>query len=157
MKFANREVMDLLVFDLNENMIANLDTLKESKLFRSDDGLYYLIAKDALLDENILKFLGTEEVNVKSDMQFYLTENKDGKTITFNSDKTKQCKLLAITLGRQDLDHVDKKFIFEFPNVEIINDFTFDGVCGSVTAFDLVFKIKKYNENGDVFKLHIKG
>jgi hypothetical protein len=157
MKFGNREIMDLLVFDLNENLVTKLDTLKESRLFKDEGDTYYLFAKDALLDENILKFIGYQEEIEVSDMKSYLNDNKDDRTITFNSKRWKQCKLLAVTLGRQQTDCIDKKFIFEFPQVDIMNNFSFHGVTSEVSAFDLVFRINKYNDNGDVFKLHIKG
>ncbi len=159
MKFGNKEVLDILVFDLNENLVTKLDTLLESKLFKQkeiDGTYYYLIAKDALLDENILKFIGTESNNKQTDMQSYLNNGSNDRTIVFSKDQSKKCKLLAKTLFRQQTNGEDKAFTFEFPEVSIVSDFSFESVLEKVSAFDLVFKISPYNEFGDMFRLHIK-
>ena len=104
MKYGAKEVLDLYVFDENGKFITKLDSLKESAiyLYEYEDGLRArLIAKDALLDIELLKFIqNTKEKNL-TDFDRYLKLN-EMHTITFNAKNTyKKCKLIAKSIIRR--------------------------------------------------------
>lgn len=154
MKFASREVCDLLVFVLNEKLIVKLDTLVDSKIVKSDEG-YYVIVKDAFLNEDFLQFVGKSNYLQKTDMCSYLNDNED-IVITFGEYANKPCKILATTITRQQSNDKDRKFIFEIPDAEIIRNVDFDFKGYDITTFDAVFKVNPFNDKGDMFRLHIK-
>lgn len=157
MKFGNYGVFDLLVFDENEKMVAKLDSLKNSKIFGNNNEIYVYV-KDALLNLDILKFLHVESDNTSSDYQNYLNSpffNGNVKTIVFNFKNIKKCKLIARGTLRREENKKDETYLFDIPLAEIINEFIFDGHMEEISAFDLIFKVNPYNENGDSFKMHL--
>lgn len=150
MKFGQREVYDVLVFNQNEESVANLDTLKRVQIYYSEaNDSYFLIARDALLNTDFLKFIGKTEN--KSDYHAIL----DNKTkISIGNYKTPTCKLIAKSKIRQIETGIDQEIIIEFPKVKVLSKPSFTGDGSETSEFDVVFKIVQ-QENGDYYNIYI--
>jgi hypothetical protein len=150
MKFSQREVYDLLVFDLNENLVANLDSLKDVRIYYSESHeTYFVYAKDALLNTDLLKFVGKE--NEQTDLQKLLSGNK--KVISIPRRKEKFCKLIAKSLIRNTKTEIDQVIMLEFPKVKIESKPVFEANVVQPSEFDVIFKV--IPENDEFFKVHI--
>lgn len=149
MKFTSNEVFEITVFDENENMVANLNTLKESKLYYDEDSEgYYIIVNDSLYDYDLLKFLNTE----KSISDFKAAKNGRRTTLSVGKKKVKKCKLIAkVTVRNVDLK--DQLLTFECENAEVSNSFNFDLSFNDPSSNSLVFKLMLDDEE-EFFKIH---
>lgn len=155
MKFGNREVFQLGVFDNNGTKVALLDTLKESQFYHDErKGFGYIVIKDALLDEDILKFIGKAIETKLNDFERSINQNTSKNKITISSKQGRACKLIARALLREQDSHKDREFLFEFPKARIINSFTFAGFNQDVSQFDLIFEIAPFNEDEDLYIIH---
>ncbi|RNB59371.1 hypothetical protein EDM57_04305 [Brevibacillus gelatini] len=156
MKYGNHDVVDLMIFDEEENLVANLTTLKESHI-QIDGTQSGMFVKDALLDQDLLKFIGKQnEQPVLSDYQKILNSGQQSTTITFNKSKSKNCKLIAIGYYRDADTENDVKVIYEIPKAKVINKLSFNTNSINVSPLDLYFQFEPFNEEGDIMKLHIE-
>ena len=158
MKYGAKEVLDLYVFDENGKFITKLDSLKESAiyLYEYEDGLRArLIAKDALLDIELLKFIqNTKEKNL-TDFDRYLKLN-EMHTITFNAKNTyKKCKLIAKSIIRRVESDTDDIYMYEIPDANIVNTFNSKQTGYEPSVYDLKVEIQPFNEAEDLFKMHL--
>jgi hypothetical protein len=150
MKFGQREVYDLMVFDENENLVANLDSLKNVKIYYSENHeTYFIYAKDALLNTDLLKFVGKEEK--QTDLQSLLHGNK--QVISIPRKIEKYCKLVAKSLIENIETNSHQVIMLEFPKVKIVSRPTFEGNITDPSEFDVLFKV--ISENDEFFKVHI--
>jgi hypothetical protein len=148
MKYGIRDVLDLTVFDESGKLVAILDSLKNSKICNG-----YVVIKDALFDEDFLKFIGREE-KCNNDYDKYLSNEKT--TIIINENIVKKCKLIGVMLWRKDSNCKDIKCKFEIPKATTVNSFELDSAPdGDPSTNDIIFKIMPYNEIGDLYKIHI--
>lgn len=154
MKFSNFNVLDVSVFDENGELITELNTLKDSQLV-IQAGVGYLHIVDALLDQDLLEYIGSAEEEKMSDFEKHLLRQKFSKTITFNKNSNKKCKIIGRGFMRNAEDFKDKEYLFEIPNAEIGSGVDFTGFSEEVSVYDFVFKINPFNEEGDLFKMHI--
>lgn len=149
MKFGQREVYDLILFDENGSLIAKLDSLKKVDIFYDEyEETYFIIAKDALLNIDLLKFVGTE--NNQTDLQKYLGKKA---TISIKKSKNKVVKLLAKSIVREIETEKDQEIMLEFPIVSIVSKPSFSGNCCEVSEFDVVFKVIPSDD--EFYKVHI--
>lgn len=154
MNYGVYDVFDLSVFDNEGKFVTQLKSLKESYLkLNEEDG--ELFVSDALLNIDLLKFIQDSKNKELSDFDRVL-KLYDTQTITFNNKKKfKECKLIAYTFLREEKDNKDHICVYEIPLAEIIKKLELGGNRTQLSVFDLVFKIKPYNEDGDLFKMHI--
>lgn len=150
MKFGQREVYDLMVFDENENLVANLDSLKDVRIYYSESHeTYFVYAKDALLNTDLLKFVGKE--NEQTDLQKILSGNK--RVISIPRKTEKFCKLIAKSLIRNTETELDQVIMLEFSKAKIVSKPNFEGNVVEPSEFDAIFEV--IPENDEFFKVHI--
>jgi hypothetical protein len=150
MKFSQHEVYDLMVFDENENLVANLDSLKDVRIYYSESHeTYFVYAKDALLNTDLLKFVGKE--NEQTDLQKLLSGNK--RVISIPRKTMKNCKLIAKSLIRNTETELDQEIVLEFPKVKIVSKPAFEASIVEPSEFDVLFEV--IPENDEFFKVHI--
>ncbi len=159
MLYGINEVLDLYIFDKHGSFIAKLDSLKESQiyLYEQDEKEVRarLIAKDALLNLNLLKFLQNTKEEKLTDFEHYL-RLKELHTITFNAKhKIKKCKLIANGIARRQDNGNDDTYLYEIPNAHIVNSFNSKTTVGDVSVYDLKVEIEPFNEDKDLFKMHL--
>lgn len=154
MKFGQFQALEVAIFDEEGKVVTILDTLKNSYLSIKDNR-GYLFVKDALLDKELLKFIGKTEVDNSSDFDKLLKKQKYATTITFNRSLKRRCKIIGNGLLRNSSDFKDQEFLFEIPEATFGGDLDFISDCDNVSEFDFVFKIYPFNDNGDLFKMHI--
>ena len=159
MKYGAREVVDLIVFNEEGSKITELNTLKESRIYLDEcENIGYVVVKDALLDSGILRFIHKEDKNKLTDYEKYFN-NKNTKTVVVNGIKSSEkCKLISSSVIRDASEYQDVKIIFEIPNALALRQFKYKTKIkdGYVGEFDLVFEIKPFNGDGDLFKIHIE-
>lgn len=158
MKFGYNDVLELFVFDESEKLIANLDTLKSSKLI-IENGIGYLIVEDATLDKDLFKFIHKVEKDNRSDYEKIINKQNNRTTITLNNkEDSKKYKLIGKGVLKQISDGLDKEFLFEAPYAKNDKHFDFDKDYedGDPITFKYVFKLHPYNEQGDLVKMHIE-
>ena len=159
MLYGVKEVLDLYLFDEGGRFITQMNSLKESRIYLYESLLLdeleaVLIAKDALLNIDLLKFIqGTKDDNL-TDFERYAQINEI-QTITFNAkNKGKKCKLIAKSVMR-DLSQKDCIYLYEIPNAYIVNSFNSATEHDEVSVYDLKVEIKPYNEEKDLFKMKL--
>lgn len=158
MLYGVNEVLDLYVFNEEGKFITQVKSLKESGIYVSDstesESEAILIAKDALLNIDLLKFIqGTKDDNL-TDFERYAKIN-EVHTITFNAkNKGKKCKLIAKSIMR-NLNQLDNEYLYEIPNAYIVNSFSSVKELDKISDFDLKIEIKPYNEEKDLFQMKI--
>ncbi|MBD8836259.1 hypothetical protein IFU39_00300 [Paenibacillus sp. CFBP 13594] len=154
MKLGNRDVVGLHVFDEWGSKVAYLDSLKESKLVTSDEEQTILFVKDALLDIELLKFITNEEDQYLNDYESFFNK-KTHRTFSFKK-MSKKCKLIAETYYRSTYGE-DHYTYFEIPNARISNSIDFyTSSTGNPNDTDIMFIIEPFNEENDLFKIHIE-
>ncbi|WP_063562896.1 hypothetical protein [Paenibacillus sp. O199] len=154
MKLGNRNVIGLHVFDELGNKVTYLDSLKESKLVTSDEEQTLLYVKDALLDTQLLKFITNEEEDISSDYESFF-HKKTYRTFSFKKT-TRKCKLIAETDYRNSLGQ-DHNTYFEIPNAQIVSSIDFyTSSSGYPSDTDIMFIIEPFNEDNELFKIHIE-
>lgn len=153
MKFGHFQALDVSIFDESGNLVTALETLKNSYI-QIKDNAGYLLIKDALLDKNLLQFIGKTEEDTLSDFDKVLNGKKYTTTITFNQKMYKSCKIIGKGLLRDVTTQMDQEFLFEIPSARFGGDLDFISDCESVSEYDFVFRILP-NGNGDLFKMHI--
>lgn len=157
MLFGLCDVIDLMVFNKKGKLLAKLESIKENDLNYSQySNENYLLIKDALLNTDILEVLGNKESENKNDYEKELS--MESNTICFGSKKNVDCKLIGIGYLKETTNGMNVKFKFEIPKAEMVNKLQIKSTCdyndGS-SDFDYVFKIYPFNDEGDLFKLHI--
>ncbi|PYY28187.1 hypothetical protein [Paenibacillus illinoisensis] len=155
MKLGNRSVIALHVFDEWGTKVAYLDSLKESKLVTSDEEQTILYVKDALMDTYLLEFITNEETDLSTDYESFF---KKKAYRTFSFKKTlKKCKLIAETEHRNSKNGRDHKTYFEIPNAQIASSIDFyTSSIGEPSDTDIMFIIEPFNEDNELFKIHIE-
>lgn len=156
MKYGQRDVVDLLVFNEEGKLIAKLDSLKESNIYvgRLDSQVY---VKDALLNSDILEFIGKKEKQpVRTDFENHMIKKNAGTTISFGKPNTKKCKLIAVSLLVRDDIGTSVEVTYEIPNATLNTGLNFEHSNVDPTDLDLVFNILPYNDEGDLYKMHIE-
>lgn len=150
MQFAQYDVYDLMVFDLNENLVVNLDSLKNVRIYYSENyETYFVYAKDALLNTDLLKFVGKE--SAKSDLQKMLSGDK--RVISIPRKTKKECKLIAKSRIKNAETETEQEIMLEFPKAIIASKPAFEGDAVEMSEFDVLFEIVP--ENDEFFKIHI--
>ncbi|MGG4105266.1 hypothetical protein AAXB25_15215 [Paenibacillus lautus] len=149
MKYGQREVIELTVYDTDGNKVSHLDTLKDCSL--DDNGLFL---SDSLVDFDFLKFIGRVESKSISDYEAEILPEKYSTTIVFNKSASRFCKLTGKGLIRSQDSGLDVEFLFEIPNAEIKQMYRIQA-NNEVTIHDFYFKIHSYNSQGDTYKIHI--
>jgi hypothetical protein len=153
MKFGHFQALDVTIFDESGKLVTTLETLKNSYIHIKDhSGFLYI--KDALLDKNLLEFIGRTEEDTSTDFDKFLNGKKYTTTITFNRKLNKSCKIIGKGLLRNATTQVDQEFLFEIPIAKFGGDLDFISDCDNVSEFDFVFRIIA-NDQGDLFKMHI--
>ncbi|WP_440109989.1 hypothetical protein [Paenibacillus sp. QZ-Y1] len=158
MKYGQRSVIDLYVFNENGKLITILDSLKESYI---DPNKAYpiLYAKDALLDDSLLEFFNRREIDNKTDYEKFVSngfeEEKSIKTLVYRQN-TKECKLIAKATIRDSESSSERYIYYEVPEANVSNYDSFNSSATQVSEWDLVFNIKPYNEDKDLYKIHIE-
>jgi hypothetical protein len=155
MKFGNNEVLDLSIFTEEGNLVTKLDSLKNSSVIITETGRGYIFIKDALLDQRFLEFLGKVERNEVSDFDKQLNREAHTTTITFNKKLNKKCRLIGKGLLINPEDCSNKIFTIEVPNATTGKAFELTKEYDYSSEFDFVFTINPFNDDGDLFKLHI--
>lgn len=151
-KYGVKEILELFVFDMDGNLVVELDTLVNSRII-ADINCNRIIAVDALLNLDLLRFQQNSNEEDLSDYELTMREiNK--KPITFNvKNRSKACKLVAKTEIRELGSEEDIEVYFDIPNAEIVSGFDMDIVAYDTSQFDVIFDIKP-DENGDLFSVH---
>ena len=153
MKLFFRYVMNVMVFDNDGKLLANLDTLTENSLSYNteDSNSNCLLIKDVALNTDMLCQLGEEEKLSDYDN---LLGGKD-KTFTFGSKNNVPCKIICSGSFREEETRKDIDFKIEIPNAEMVNTLNIQSDNASTFGFDYKFYISPFNTKGDLFKLHI--
>jgi hypothetical protein len=158
MKYGLRSVIDLYIYNEKGNLIAVLDSLKESYI-DTNTVPPILYAKDALLDDSLLEFFNKREDDNRSDYDKFVSkgfeEDKPHKTLVYRQT-TKQCRLIAKTEIRESESGQDKMMYYEIPKASVSNYDCFDFNEKNPSEWDLAFKIEAYNEDNDLYKIHIE-
>lgn len=149
MKFGAYQVYDLYIFDLNENLVTELNTLKRFDLNYGKDDSYYVIAYDALMDEKLLKHIG--KGSKQTDFDKILGRKN---SISIGKTKGKQFKLIAKSLVRDADTKLDKEIVLEFPLVEMISQPSFLTDFNRVSEFDVAFKVIPQVDD-EFYKIHM--
>ncbi|MBX4152436.1 hypothetical protein [Paenibacillus lautus] len=153
MKFAQREVVDLYIFNENGEQVASLNTLQQSVL-RLNGLNSEVYIKDAFIDTDLLAFIGSKENDKRSDFEKMSNQQINySSTITFGKRQKKKCKLIGKGIQR-NIDSQDCPFMFVIPNAQINPDF--DLVQNNIdpSGLSLVFEARPFNEQGDCVILH---
>jgi hypothetical protein len=154
MKFAQRSVIDLTVYDESGSLVVTLNSLKESSIIlNSPTPAVYV--KDALLDTYLLKFIGREERSQLTEFEKDLGTRSYQTTIVFGKPIKKKCKLIGKGTFRDSYTSRDIEFLFEIPNVELAYGYDFENNNERASEYDLNFLILPFNEEGDTVKLRI--
>ena len=157
MKFGSREVLDVAIFDENNRLVTVLDSLSKSGIEITDDGIGYLVIKDALFDEKLLEFIGRKHKDNVSDYDNFLNKRNKVNTIIFNKNIEKNCRVIAKGIIRKSEDQTDVNITYEIPSATTANNIKLLEANGyEPSEFDLLIKIYQYNNDGDLFKMHIE-
>lgn len=158
MKYGQRSIIDLYVFDKNGTLVTVLDSLKESHI-NQNKAHPVLYAKDALLDDFLLEFFNRRESDNKTDYEKFVSngfeEEKSLKTLVYRQT-TKECKLIAKAVIRDSQSSLERYMYYEVPEASVSNFNSFDFSETQVSDWDLVFNINPYNGDGDLYKIHIE-
>lgn len=155
MKFGQNYVFDILIFDKEGVKVTELNTLKNCTLNLKTISPH-LIAKDALLDLNVLKFIGKDKKNERSDYELAIQKEKYSTTISLTSENYKECKLVVKAFLREQQTGTDRDYLIEIPNAKMYTGISLETKCEDVSDFDLKFNIYPYSEHGDLVKIHIE-
>ncbi|AUS16123.1 hypothetical protein ACFC3I_11630 [Bacillus velezensis] len=150
MELAMHEVYNLHLYDkTTEESLIDLTSLQDVEIFYSDEHETYLIfAKNALLNFDVLKFLG----DYKAPTSFESKLGKKQYISVLKETPRSEFKLLAETIGRHIETTKSHKVTLEFNNVEIISRAELKGVSGEVSGLDLIFKVNPLDN--EFFKIH---
>jgi len=136
--------MNVMVFDKDGKLLANLDTLKENSLFYNTEFLKNnnsnsdcLLIRDASLNTDMLSQLGEEEKLSDYDN---LLGGKD-KTFTFGSKNNIPCKIICSGSFREEETRKDMDFKIEIPNAEMVNTLNIQSDNERAFEFDYKFYI----------------
>lgn len=158
MKYGQRSIIDLCVFNKDGTLVTVLDSLKESFINQSKDNPV-LYAKDALLDDSLLEFFNKRERDNKTDYEKFVLngfeEKKSLKTLV-HRQTTKECKLIAKAVVRDEESGLDRCMYYEIPEASVSNYSNFEFSGTKVSEWDLMFSIKPYSDEGDLYKIHIE-
>ncbi|GFN32425.1 hypothetical protein [Paenibacillus xylaniclasticus] len=154
MKYGQREVLEVMVFDEDGKLITNLNSLKNSGIHLTNHP--FVLVKDALLDTNLLKFIGKVEDNKLSDYERMTGSPKYSTTITLGRKNNKKCRLIGKGYYREEHTNKDVEFMFEVPNATIRHDIELTQSNVEVAEYDILFRIEPFNNDGDVIKIHIQ-
>jgi hypothetical protein len=116
----------------------------------------HIYVKDALLDKNVLEFVGKVETFKTTDFERHINKAHYSSIISMGKRKNKKCKLIAKGFLRNAETQKDAEYLIEIPNAEIVTGLDLEQRVGRVSDFDLMFNILSYNEEGDLYKLHIQ-
>lgn len=159
MLYTTKDVLELYVFDEEGRFITKLDSLKESAIYLYENNIHNmrarLIAKDALLNIDLLKFIQNVKEEDLTDFERYLKLN-DIHTITFNAkNKIKKCKLIAKGLAKRADTQNDDIYFYEIPRAFIVNSFNSETSLDKYSVYDLKVEIDPFNDAEDLFKMHL--
>ena len=153
-KYGVKEVIDLMVYNEQGELITKLDTLQNSHIIVDEDGGASLIARDALLDINLLRFAHGNSLVGMSDFDSLLNHVKNNR-ITFGiNNLKKKCKLVATSTMRNPHTMKDETVYYEIPDADILNSFNHEANYDTPSVFDLRFVINP-NSDGELFYLYI--
>lgn len=150
MKLLNNNVIDLLVFDENENLVAELNTLNNASVhYDPKEEVYVISIKDVSFDLKFQKFLHSEDK--MSDFQLMSKGNKT--SLRIGKPVVRKCKLIGKAVPF-DLDKQDvKEMNFEAHNVEATSIISL-GFSHDVSDYVYTFKVRQ-DKDGDYLKLNI--
>lgn len=152
MKLINRDVVDLLVFSGEGNLITKMNTLRDSQIFyNKETESYYIGVSDVAFNLDLHKFLHSEEK--LSD--FELAVRGYANSISVKKPTNKKVKLIGKTVSRNIDSEEDLDVGFECHNAEISDELTIGFSNIQEHNFDYIFKIN-LDSNNDYFKLIIK-
>ncbi|MBM7598207.1 hypothetical protein JOC34_000564 [Virgibacillus halotolerans] len=155
MKFGLREVVDLKVFNESDELVTVLDTSRESfiqYIGEDEKGVGYVGVKDALIDLNFIKFISDESSEL-TDYEKAINSNMN--TIELGGSGNRKCKLVGNSYARSRDSGGDCKYLIEAPNAEVINRLSIENNTYDPSDFDILFKVKPYNDKGSLFKIHL--
>lgn len=156
MKYGQRDVIDLYVFDEEGNQVTFLNSLKNSGIYLNSSEPYVFV-KDALLDTDLLKFIGRAEDIQRSDYEKKITGvQKYSTTIVLGKLSKKLCKLVGKGYMRDATTQMNTEFMFEIPKAAIMTGIDLAQSSTEVSEFDLVFHIQAFNDSGDTIKIHLQ-
>lgn len=151
MKLVNNEVIDLMVFDENEELVAELDTLNNATIhFDSKEEVYLIGITDIAFDLSLQKFLHNEDKLT----DFQLLSNGNKTTLRIGKPAVKKCKLIG-KASPVELSEYDSKLMnFEAHNVEVANNVSLGFSVEKSSDYVYVFKVLP-DKDGDYLKLNI--
>ena len=151
-KYGVREILELLVFDMDGSLVVELDTLTGSRII-ADTHSNHIYAVDALLNIDLLRFQQGGGSKDLTDYELAMREiNKKPITIS-TKNKNKPCKLIAKTQIRELRSEEDVEVYFDIPSAEIVSGFDMSVEGWETSTFDVVFNIKP-DEDGNIFSIH---
>lgn len=152
-KYGLNQVVEVSVFDTNDNLVTTLNTIKESSLYYDENfDSYILHAVDALLDKNLLRFLGEE--NKQTDFEKQITNQKT-TSITIKKRSPINVKLIAKSSLIDKETRKGKDVTIVMPNASILSKPVFTKVAEEVSAFDVVFQVAE-NKFGEYFTIVVE-
>ncbi|MEC4565523.1 hypothetical protein L8C07_06155 [Paenibacillus sp. CMAA1739] len=152
MNYGIRDIIELHVFDEAGKFVSTITTLKKGSISVANRTIRI---KDALLNGDMLKFLNKSE-DTMSDYDKFFSKTQNSETIVFNR-RVVNCKLIAEGFYRKQENQEDVLVQYEMPKCSIVSAYNFNhSNIGDADEFDYVFEIKEFNEEGDIFKLHIE-
>ncbi len=149
--FAN--VLDLTIYDEDGKLVTEVNSLKDSNIYVSDEGgNAFLVATDVFLNTELLRFQEGESKACANDFENMMNQIKQ-KPIIFNkNNKNKRCKLIAKTKIKSKQEEETYAF-FEIPLAAIVSRFNLDITIHKISEFDILFEIFP-DDNGELFRLH---
>ena len=151
-KYGVREVLELIVFDLEGNLVTNLDSLKNSRMVISKD-THKIRVEDALLDADLLRFRQYSEAGVLSDYGAWVQELNQYPVQIKADNGPRECKLVARTVVRSAESLEDREVHYVIPRAEIVDVFDIDARFDRTSTFRVEFDIKP-DEDGNLFSIY---
>jgi hypothetical protein len=148
------DVINLYVFDANNNKIAELNSLQKGDLVvnKNEDG-YLLKIIDSSFNLQLAKFISQYKVNEYEE----LLKGNDDMVLEFGNFVELDCKLIATNYLIDGVGNRTKGIIYEMPVCTVSNDLQIETFSQTqVSPFNYIFKVYPYSDNGNCFKLHIK-
>lgn len=155
MNYGSRDIFDLQIYDSQNALIAEINTLNFSRLQSRPSPHIYI--EGQLLNLDFLRFIGTEEKSSFIELLKGLLKGKAHTTIFINNKKHKKCKLIAKTYLANELTGERELCVVDIPNARLRNEFKWDlDPVGDPSKFGFYFEILPFNSKGDLFKIKIK-
>jgi len=154
MKFGNNEVMEINVLDERGFLVTTLNTLKSDNI-SYQNGSYYVVCQDALLDLKLMEFISKHNWEVATDLEKLLHGKTTKKTFTFGKNYNVGCQLVLKGIIRNAKDGKDAEFTIYFPKVNIRSEFNLNTEWGNSSVFEKVFECISYNDEGDILQFII--